>query len=385
VKYCINCGVQIPKEAKFCSICGGIQEVAKYSTTNTQPKDEKRESFSAKLTNKISNKKVKYPLIAILALCLAGATTYFSMMYFQNSDYVSRAEKTLLQMKTADDEVSVAIDTAIAKRKLVEAQSVVTKKFDEVKKVEENLSSKQPGDSYVEQNDFIIKALKNEEDMLTNIGLLVANPLGSQADDIISKIKTCQDVKDSLFDKITLNEKKQPFSGDLRKSVSSLIVYVNEQRKINKEKLITVAANKEYFAKMDGIIQRYESAKKDLGSMFDQIYSGAGYTWNDLYNASSGAGSMRSAIRYEVSELSPPKGAEEMRQQFVDLLSDAVMYCEMMETVGRFGMNNNFDMARQHRAEASSFSDKLQVKYADFKNNYETVKQKLTNVDALPN
>ena len=80
MKYCSNCGTQLPDEAKFCENCGAPQQAARQATSSRQEEKKSKKSLGAKMmenfhTNmelqKQRRKNIKWWYWVIIAVALA--------------------------------------------------------------------------------------------------------------------------------------------------------------------------------------------------------------------------------------------------------------------------------------------------------------------------
>lgn len=80
MKYCSNCGAQIPDEANFCGSCGTPQQATRQTTTQRQEERKSKKSLGAKMMEnfhinmelqKQRRKNFKWWYWVIIAIALA--------------------------------------------------------------------------------------------------------------------------------------------------------------------------------------------------------------------------------------------------------------------------------------------------------------------------
>ncbi|MCX7970022.1 MAG: hypothetical protein N3A57_00445 [Negativicutes bacterium] len=165
-------------------------------------------------------------------------------------------------------------------------------------------------------NDYLSCNLE----LLGNIKMLAEAPFSDQAEELMTAIKTGVEAKKQLYRRITLGDSKLPYSTETDAQAVALCNYVVEQCRINQEKLAKIAENMRFFDQMDRIMQimqRYSAARSDLGDSYTRIFNSHNGTWGEVYWAAGSAREVRSGLRSQAIELRPPKGAEDVRSQFI--------------------------------------------------------------------
>ena len=159
-------------------------------------------------------------------------------------------------------------------------------------------------------------------------------------------------------------------------------MFVEEQRTINKEKIARLLLMNDFFQKVDTMIQRYDSSKLDLGANLDNLRKG-GYTWNDYFNTLEMARAFRVGLRNQIDFIKAPKGAENVKRQFSEVVSLAIQYCDKMNSGAQLEYMYRYPDAEKSYNEAKAINTKVQATYSDFINNYQTEKNRLTNMENL--
>jgi hypothetical protein len=129
-------------------------------------------------------------------------------------------------------------------------------------------------------------------------------------------------------------------------------------------------------------VQKYNNAKSDLGGMLENIRKG-GYSWFDYFNTLREAKNLRVSLRAQINNLAAPKGAETIRQQLSDTLTQSINYCDLMNAAANVEYSSNYYNAQPRYKAAQTVNDSVQAAYSAFNEQYPAEKARLTNIDNL--
>ncbi|BAL82021.1 hypothetical protein SELR_03130 [Selenomonas ruminantium subsp. lactilytica TAM6421] len=107
-----------------------------------------------------------------------------------------------------------------------------------------------------------------------------------------------------------------------------------ERKRIEAEKQARLNELRQFFAEMDETIERYNSAKADMGGMMETLRKG-GMMWADYFRVLNQARSDRDAGRYKVNNMKCPQGTDALRKEFLQVLDAPIRYCDVMK-IGAF-------------------------------------------------
>ena len=95
------------------------------------------------------------------------------------------------------------------------------------------------------------------------------------------------------------------------------------------------------------------------------------------------AGAFRVGLRNQIDFIKAPKGAENVKRQFSEVVSLAIQYCDKMNSGAQLEYMYRYPDAEKSYNEAKAINTKVQATYSDFINNYQTEKNRLTNMENL--
>lgn len=236
---------------------------------------------------------------------------------------------------------------------------------------------------YAAQHKSMSQLISLQSTILQQAYLILTNPLNTETDNVLATLKTNVDEARGLVDGIKVPNATIEYSSDMLVLPNQLSLFVQEKRKANKEKMDRLTAMNDFFTKMDTILQRYDGAKTDLGGTLSNIRSG-GYSWSDYFQLIYQARSSRSALRSSVDSLPAPKGTEGLKRELSEVLSQSILYCDLM----RAGANIEWDTRNYYAAkskydQAQSVNNRVHSSYEAFVQSYQNEKIKLTNIDNL--
>ena len=218
--------------------------------------------------------------------------------------------------------------------------------------------------------------------MIEETKLVIGKPLNKETDNVIDSLKANIEEAKGLSEKIKVEERNFDLGKGITVLPHQLTMFVEEQRNINKEKIARLLLMNDFFQKVDTMIQRYDSSKLDLGANLDNLRKG-GYTWNDYFNTLEMARAFRVGLRNQIDFIKAPKGAENVKRQFSEVLSLAIQYCDKMNSGAQLEYMYRYPDAEKSYNEAKAINTKVQATYSDFINNYQTEKNRLTNMENL--
>jgi len=95
------------------------------------------------------------------------------------------------------------------------------------------------------------------------------------------------------------------------------------------------------------------------------------------------ARSFRLGVRNEIDRLNAPKGTESLKRQFSEVLTASLQYCDQMNVAAQIEFQTGLPAAQKKYTETKAINTKVQSSYADFTNNYQAEKARLTNINNL--
>lgn len=370
---CQKCGQENTSDALFCKACGYSHEkqIEMASTTKGQ------------VLNVVQSKKFLFGVAIIIVMLIGGFGSYYYFNNINETKYLTAYAEAARDIEDANNILSGNIKVEVLKGNKA---GDLTKQMQEQKNILDEMalsfSQQKPFANYETQHNDVITLLHKESTLLEQVMQIVAKPLDNNTDSIIENIKeNVSDIK-SMNTQIQVPNATFVSSIDLSTVPQQLNVYVAEQKQINKEKMEKLAAYQEFFKKMDGAIQRYEAARKDLGTVRDG-FNKEGFMWNDYLDALDRAKSSRSSVRYTVSEIDPPAGTEGLKQKFLSVLDASIRYCDTLSAAGNLQRFNYYWQSNEKEKSAKDMNQEVQDSYAAFTENYQAEKNRLTNINNL--
>ena len=395
---CSKCNTDIDNSAQFCPNCGTkCERKQEWICAHCQTKNSAEANFckqcgkssqppsvlAQKLQVWSSSPYAKYIIGLIILLLITGLGSYYYFNFVSESHYLAQYAEAARKIETANDLLTSNIkpDT-LTREKTADLQKQLQEQKNNIDSVEKDFSHSHPLQKYAEQHKNLINLLNKESSILEETCLIITKPLDSGTDTVLNSLKENVDEATSLAGQIQVPNTNFSLINDMSLLPHHLTLFVEEQRKINKDKLDRLALMNTFFQKTDAIIQRYDGAKTDLSGLLGNIRNG-GYTWFDYFQALQSARSFRLGIRSEIDRLNAPKGTEALKRQFSEVLTASLLYCDQMNAAAQIEFNSNLSNAQKKYTEATAINTKVQNSYADFINTYQSEKTRLTNMDNL--
>ena len=178
-----------------------------------------------------------------------------SYMYFSGI----QEDKYLLQYAEVSRSLNTTNETLvndISKEKLKNDQLKNIKEDLELQKkivddMAKNFSDNKPLSKYDKQHKDTIELLQKESVLISNIIAAIDNPLDANNDAALGALQESIDTLKSLSNDIVIPNTTLVTNADLSGIVSPLNAYVNEQRRINKQKMERLQAMQKFFWAMN--------------------------------------------------------------------------------------------------------------------------------------
>lgn len=389
-KVCPNCNMVIAKdEAKFCPNCGNnlvsVQQTPplQQEQGNLQPSNDVFNGTSSdNFWGKVKNKNYIITLLVTLFVVAFGSYMYFSGI--QEDKYLLQYAEVSRSLNTTNE----TLVNDISKEKLKNDQLKNIKEDLELQKkivddMAKNFSDNKPLSKYDKQHKDTIELLQKESVLISNIIAAIDNPLDANNDAALGALQESIDTLKSLSNDIVIPNTTLVTNADLSGIVSPLNAYVNEQRRINKQKMERLQAMQKFFWAMDSYIQNYNSARDEYDKMLETGRTGAGMIWSDYFNALYKAKSDRQDIRKKVNDLAAPAGAEPLKNKLLNVLDKSITCCELMRIGGNLRFNNYYADGTSKENEALRLNKDVQSMYEEFLSTYSSEKNRLTNINNL--
>lgn len=397
IRKCPKCNADIDETAQFCPNCGMKCEIKKdWICANCQAENSAEANFCKQCGKSItdstgkgkfktwwSSPYAKYGIGLIIVMILSALGSYYYFNFVSENHYLAQYAEASRKIEIANDILTTNTTTDTLKvDKVPDLQKQFQEQKNEIDTVEKNFSHSRPLAKYTEQHKNLVNLLNKESSILEEAGLIITKPLDTGTDDVINSLKDNVEEAKTLASQIQVPNSNFVLPNDISVLPHRLTLFVEEQRKINKEKLDRLAAMNTFFQKTDTIIQRYDGAKTDLSGLLGSLRNG-GYTWFDYWGVLREARSFRMGIRNEIDHLNAPQGTEALKRQFSEVLTLSLQYCNQMNAAAQIEFRYGLPAAQEKYTEAKSLNTKVQSSYADFTNNYQSEKARLTNINNL--
>lgn len=389
-KVCPRCNTVIANdEVRFCPKCGNnlanVQQTppVQQEQINPQPSNNSfNGASSSNIWGKANNKNYIIALLVTLFVVAFGSYMYFSSV--QEDKYLLQYAEVSRSLNTTNE----TLVNDISKEKLKNDQLKNIKEDLELQKkivddMAKDFSDNKPLSKYDKQHKDTIDLLQKESALISNIIAAIDNPLDPNNDAALGALQENIDTLKSLSNDIVIPNTTLSTNADLSGIVSPLNAYVNEQRRINKQKMERLQAMQKFFWAMDSYIQNYNAAKDEYGKMLETGRTGGGMIWSDYFSALYRAKSDRQEIRKKVNDLAAPAGAEPLKNRFLNILDKSITCCELMRIGANLRYNKYYADGTAKENEASRLNKDLQTMYDDFLTTYSSEKARLTNINNL--
>ena len=389
---CAACGQENAPDAHFCKNCGAslpsqsatipLPSITQTAAAAVSPAPEPNLAEKAALFFKAHPKaKLGIGAVVFVLAALLGSFLYwhFSSESAYTSSYVEASRKII----NANDVLASSLAPGNLKstpRNITQQQ--LQQQKDELDSFKKKFENKKAPTKYAEEHKYMTDLLKIETTLFQQSILIVTNPLNAETDNLLTEVKNNVEEAKALSAKIQMPNATIAFPSQMSVLPSQLTIFVEEQRKLNREKMERLTAMNEFFKQMDAIILKYNNSKTDLSGMLENCRKG-GYTWFDYFASIRQAKNIRSSLRFQVNNLSAPKGAEGVKQQLSDVLTQAINYCDLMNSAANIEYRTSYYNAEPHYKAAKASNDTIQTDYSAFSTNYAAEKIRLTNIDNL--
>ena len=371
--HCENCGQENPSENRFCKSCGSSKD------RKALQEIQEPESMTDNATSLMHKEYFKYAVIGLLVVLIGGLGSYFYFSSVNEERYLTYYAEASRQIADANGLLIGNVKADLLKT--IKPEDLNKQLAEHKKAIDEaaaNFTQRKPFKNYEAHQNNLIALLQKESAIIEKTESIVAKPLDASTDAALEGVKTDIDTVKELGAQIVVPNTSFVPSSDLAGIPQQLQIFVTETRKVNKEKMDKLAAFQAFFKKMDEAIQRYDSARDDLGKMMDSNRNG-GMIWNDYFSMLDRAKSDRYSVRSTVKNIEAPAGTESLKSQFLEVLDESIRYCELMRIEANLRFNNYWRDASRKESEAREINKSVQNAYSAFIEKYNAEKVRLTN------
>lgn len=388
--YCASCGEVLDPEAKFCKHCGTSRTSTKEPVpAAAQPQPMQETPLQPSALERLRNwyettKYAKIILLSVLALALGISVSFYYFSSMSEDRYLARCEETTQRLGNANSTLVkvFAPTTGPNSTPLSQTQQALQIHKNELDELAGSFQSMRPPGKFEEQHQKLLELLRLEQSIIQEALLILPNPLAAETDNLLNSIKEQNEAARNLGDTLAIPGISFRMSNEMTTFPNEITLYVESQRKTLREKQELLTALTKFFQEMDGLIQRYDNAKTDLGGLLENLRKG-GYTWGDYFSSLNQARGIRSSLRFQVDRLSAPKGSEELKRQFSDVLTTSLRYCDMMNAAAHVEHGTNYNYAVPKYKEASGVNEQVQESYSSFRSFYQSEKERLSHIENL--
>ena len=377
-KFCPKCGAEIfsEKESWFCKNCGDENfGDALFCKTCGKSRDEQKKF--------IHSDNFKFIMALIFVVLIGGFGSYFYFNNMNEENYLTNYAAASRELVETNEIMESNIKAATLRTaNVTELNGKLQKQKNSVDEQANIFSQMKPFKNYEKQHNDVLSLLKKESTLIDQAVHLISNPLDNSAESTLENMRANISAINSLNSQIQVPNATFVSSVNLSNVADQLNIFVTEQKKINKEKMDKLAANKEFFRQMDDAINRYQSARNELDKMLESTRK-SDMTWADYFSMLDKAKTSREGVRYTVKDIKTVPGTEDLKRSFMDVLDDSIRYCEMMRAAANLGFNNyNFNRLQKER-ESKTLNDQIQQEFDSFIDGYNSAKNRMTNMNNL--
>ena len=390
--YCSSCGEVLDPDAKFCKHCGNSRSNVKENepAASTQAQPTQQTPLQPSVIERLrtwyeTTKYAKVILLSVLAIALGVGVSFYYFSSMSEDRYLTRCGEATQRIANANStlvKVFAPTPPGQSATPLSQTQQSLQVHKNELDELAGTFQSMHPPSKFEDQHQKLLELLRLEQSIVQEALLILPNPLAAETDNLLNSNKEQNEAARNLGDSLAIPGISFRMSNEMTTFPNEITLYVEGQRKALREKQELLTSLTKFFQEMDGLIQRYDNAKTDLGGMLENLRKG-GYTWGDYFSSLSQARNIRSSLRFQADRLSAPKGAEELKRQFSDVLTNSLRYCDMMNAAARVEHGTNYNYAVPKYKEASGVNDQVQESYSSFRSFYQSEKERLSHIENL--
>ena len=388
--YCSSCGEVLDPDAKFCKHCGTSNSITKENAlASTQAQTIPLVPLQPSVLERLRTwyEKTKYAkviLLSVLAIALGIGASFYYFSAMSEDRYLARCGEATQRLANTNSTLVKAFAPTPPGQSvpLSQTQQSLQVHKNELDELASNFQAMRPPGKLEDQHQKVLELLRLEQSIVQEALLILPNPLASETDNLLNSIKEQNEAARALGDTLTIPDISFRMSNEMTTFPNEITLYVEGQRKMLREKQELLTALTKFFQEMDGLIQRYDNAKTDLGGMLENLRKG-GYTWGDYFSSLNQARGIRSSLRFQADRLSAPKGTEDLKRQFSEVLTTSLRYCDMMNAAAHVEYGSNYNRAVPKYKEASGVNDQVQDSYNSFRSFYQSEKERLSHIENL--
>lgn len=342
------------------------------------------QSSKISLLKKLRGKK--FLAVSATALIIVLAVAVLSYYLFEQKTelaFLQRVGDVVKQFNALNDTLIARADEKLENDRVSAElfKSYVEQDKREIITLQQEMDGMKPNEKYANQYNHLKKVLDAEFALLQQTSLILSNPFSSEADHLLSTVKTNIAETKQIAAEVQLPDMELHYSDKMTLLPVKLSLYVDEMRKQKKERETKLVENVTFFKEMDSIIEQYDGSKKDLGAMLDIVRQG-GKTWGEYSQIINDAKADRKTLRYRLSQLPAPKGTESLKTNLSSILTRAIYYCEVMDTGVKMELTSYMSALAKYD-EATAVNAKIQKEYASFLQEYQAQKEAMTNPETI--
>lgn len=399
---CRNCGKTIADlESKFCPHCGANIRADSWQCSSCATTNEGEANFckncGAARNNVVAKQpeysditmitKYKYFKQVAIAVVLLIATACGSYYYFTNMNEGNYLKLYSEAHNVLNEATSVVVyntrQGAVTAESADDLKKRLQSQKEEVDNEAKEFTSKKPFQGYSAQHEAVTELLQKESNILGLAIQVLSNPLDEGLDSLLEEGKeTAQQIK-SLSGQVSVPNTVMTLDDDITVLPQQLKAYVVEQRKLEEERKRLEAERQarlkelnDFFAEMDSAINQYNSAKSNLGGMMESARK-SNIIWADYFKLLDQAKSDRSSVKYKVNNIKAPQGTEGLKREFLDVLDNAIRYCDVMRIRANLEFNHYYYDAYKKKEDSDRIDKDVQDSYASFIENYNARKEEM--------
>ena len=368
--YCQKCGTENELTANFCKSCGTSRALpARTEAAAAAPAEPSR------WQKLVQHPYFKYGCLILLVMLIGGFGSYYYFMNMNEGHYLTKyaeasrtleAANTILLNNTKPDVLKPA--------SLEETRKQLQEQKSALDSLAQEFSRQKPFKNYEEPHRAMAELLQKESAVFDQTILVLTKPLDGGTDDVLASIREDAGTIKDLSGKIQVPNASLT-SIDLSVLPQQLSSFVESQRKLHARQ----AAMEHFFSEMDKVIADYDGEKTDFGGMLESSRKDGGMIWADYFKILDKARHSREALKAKVNALRAPAGTEKLPQQFSQVLTESLRYCELMRISANLTFNRYYADGRRKEREAQTLNKQVQDDYADFISNYNADKLHLLN------
>lgn len=360
---CINCGNFLEEGVCFCEKCG--TSINASTLEDTMPTATNSISTSCVPEKKnLGIAKHKKTLICSFAIILGLLVSFLGYRYYQENTYLQTCSSLSSELTNKNtDFVNSIKELSKSSSKDISSKNMASFKENKVsiENILQEYSSRSVPEKYDNEDKQLAALLRQELAIITKAAFIIENPTEPNIDAQIKEIKKELENLKGTIAVISIPKSNFTLLATLSLDIlpEQLLTYT---RLKNREKMNLLQHNN-FLRSINNLVQKYDAKKYDMGSMLENVRTGAYSRQQYLSNVNMERQS-RIQLRNEAFSLIAPPELNSLKSDFINILTLSIDYCNSMYSAGV--ANISVQQSQSIYSDAQGIDKNVQEKYAAF-------------------